>query len=192
MIVLVGVPAKDASRGGREVTLRVSLHFGFGDIPAIAKASQMVSSGGYCACRICFLIGIYYKNTTPNPQTGHISGGHVYFPLVVPEGYQNSNSALNRDTIHRPSHELPLRTHAQFQRTWAELEAAQDNPRETERIIQESGEFCGYKLSWRNDTDYWVPALATLQVLTHSQCFRRFQTSMLHRTSLSKPCIRSS
>lgn len=102
-MLVVGVPAKDASRGDRSFTLRASLHFGFGDIPAVAKANQMVSSGGYCACRICHIHGVYYKNTTPNAQTGQTNGGHVYFPLAIPEGYAIAKDAPQRRTIHDPS-----------------------------------------------------------------------------------------
>lgn len=132
--------AKDASRGGRECTLKASLHFGFGDIPAVAKAGQMVSSGGYCACRICYISGVYYKNTTPNAETGRISGGHVYFPLAMPDGFVVASNAPQRETIHDPE-DLQLRTRTDFEDTWAELREARNSRKDTNKIIQENGEF---------------------------------------------------
>jgi hypothetical protein len=113
----------------------------FGDIPAVAKAMQMVSSGGYCACRICNIVGIYYHNTIPNARTGVVSGGHTYFPLKLPNDYEPPGTAAPAPTSTGNPGDLKLRTHAEFKETWERLKAPGLLKKDAKGITQSTGKF---------------------------------------------------
>jgi hypothetical protein len=98
----------------------------------------MVSSGGYCACRICRITGIYYHNSIPNPRTGVVSGGHTYFPLKLPDDYVFPAKAPLRADILKPD-DLKLRTDAEFKDAWERLQALGLLKKDAKAITQETG-----------------------------------------------------
>lgn len=99
---------------------------------------QMVSSGGYCACRICNITGIYYHNTVPNPRTGTVSGGHTYFPLRIPTDYNFPATAPFRTDICNPA-DLKIRTDAEFKDTWQRLRTPGQLKKDIKSITQRTG-----------------------------------------------------
>jgi hypothetical protein len=99
---------------------------------------QMVSSGGYCACRICRITGIYYHNSIPNPRTSVVSGGHTYFPLKLPDDYVFPAKVPLRANILKLD-DLKLQTDAEFKDAWERLQAPGLLKKDAKAITQETG-----------------------------------------------------